>query len=341
MNPIDESKRIDTLDYLRGFALMGIILVNILPLLSVKSPDPHSLDAAYQRFLYLLVEGRFYTIFSFLFGVGFYLFISRANQKGKNTTVLFVRRMLALFIFGIIHVQFHPGEALTVYALCGLFILPFYNAPKTVNLVISLPLLIVFAIFSIKLFMTLPLMLLGIAAGQYRIFEGISLPLKKVTIFTVLMFLGSMIGLGYQFQHAPEVLWKGKIEETQRFLDIGIAIGPMVSGFYVGLLLILLRLSFVRRLLSPIKKYGRMALTNYILQTVFILLSGSLFRLFARISYIQSLYLCFVIYVVQFIITIIWIRYFKFGPLEWVWRMVTYREVLPLRGTIKDRQVNV
>jgi uncharacterized membrane protein YeiB len=184
-------------------------------------------------------------------------------------------------------------------------------------------------------------MLLGIAAGQYRIFEGNSLPLKKVIIFTVVLFLGSMIGLGYQFQQAPEVLWKGKIEETQRFLDIGIAIGPMVSGFYVGLLIILLRFSFVRELLSPLKKYGRMALTNYILQTVFILLSGSLFRLFARISYIQSLYLCFVIYVVQFIITIIWLRYFKFGPLEWVWRMVTYREVLPLIGTIKDRQVNV
>ena len=77
------NKRIDELDYIRGFALLGIILVNILALLNIKIPDPNTVDASYQRFLYLFVEGRFFSIFSFLFGVGFYIFISRAIAKGK------------------------------------------------------------------------------------------------------------------------------------------------------------------------------------------------------------------------------------------------------------------
>lgn len=124
------NKRIDELDYIRGFALLGIILVNILALLNIKIPDPSTVDASYQRFLYLFVEGRFFSIFSFLFGVGFYIFISRAIAKGKNGYVLFLRRLVALFIFGLIHQMFQPGEALALYAICGLIVLPFYKAKK-------------------------------------------------------------------------------------------------------------------------------------------------------------------------------------------------------------------
>ena len=83
------NKRIDELDYIRGFALLGIILVNILALLNIKIPDPSTVDASYQRFLYLFVEGRFFSIFSFLFGVGFYIFISRAIAKGKMAMFYF------------------------------------------------------------------------------------------------------------------------------------------------------------------------------------------------------------------------------------------------------------
>jgi uncharacterized membrane protein YeiB len=147
MNTKELTTRIDILDYLRGFALMGIILVNIIPLLSVTTPASRSLDASYLRFLYLFVEGRFYTIFTFLFGVGFYIFITRANAKGKNGYVLFLRRILALFIFGLVHVKFHPGEALTVYAVCGLIILPFYKANKVVNLIFGTVMLLVLSFF--------------------------------------------------------------------------------------------------------------------------------------------------------------------------------------------------
>jgi uncharacterized membrane protein YeiB len=329
MYPIEVNKRIELLDYLRGFALLGIILVNILALLSVKHPVPHSADAAYQRLLYVFVEGRFYTIFSFLFGVGFYIFISRANEKKRNGTVLFLRRMMVLFIFGIIHVLFHPGEALSVYAICGIIILPFYKAPKAVNLIFGLLMLVAMSIFSIKVFMPIPLMLLGIAAGQYQVFEGISLKTKKVAIFTIIMLVGSVIGLIYQLRYVPSGPFD--IHGEERFIKIGITIGPIVSSLYGGVLILLLHIPYVQKGLSPLKNYGRMALTNYVSQTVLILLAGNLFNLFNHITYVQSLYLCIGIYIIQLIFSAIWLRFFRFGPLEWVWRMVTYMEVLPLK----------
>ena len=327
-------RRIDTLDYLRGFALLGIILVNVIPLLGVTQPAPNSTDAAYLRFLYLFVEGRFYTIFTFLFGVGFYMFITRANEKGKNGFILFLRRILVMFLIGLVHVKFHPGEALTVYAVCGAILLPFYKANRVVNLVFGILMLVVFSLFSYKLIMVVPLMLLGICAGQFRLFERMSQHVRKVAIFTGIMFVLSVIGLIYQYQYAPFVFGQASetanIIDSQRFLSIGITIGPFISACYVGLLLMLLQFPMARKVLAPLKYYGRMALTNYLSQTVFILLAGRLFNLYNDITYIQSLYLCLFILFIQLLFSLIWLRYFKFGPVEWIWRMLTYFKKLPI-----------
>ena len=339
MRPTEGNKRLDILDYLRGFALLGIILVNILPLLAVKEPGFGTADASYQRFLFLFVEGRFYTLFSFLFGVGFYLFISRANAKGKNGYVLFLRRIAALFILGWFHVKFHPGEALTVYAVTGLLLLVFYKVKKEINLVIGLILLIVLSIMAFKLFMVVPLMLLGIAAGQYQLFDGVEKKINKVSIFTGLLLVVGIAGLVYQYQYAPSSpfdLNNGVDEATYMFLSIGIMIGPLITAVYVGVLILLLRLPLIQKLLSPLKSYGRMALTNYICQTVFIYLAGYLFNLFGSLTYLQSLLVCLTIYIIQLIFSVIWLRFFQFGPLEWIWRIVTYLEVPPMRKVIKE-----
>jgi uncharacterized membrane protein YeiB len=113
------NNRIDILDYLRGFALIGILLVNAPFLLKMDSPSPNSIDASYQRFLYLFVEGRFFTIFTFLFGIGFYIFITRAKAKNYNAYLLFIRRLVVLLAIGCIHIMFNPDEALAAYAVLG------------------------------------------------------------------------------------------------------------------------------------------------------------------------------------------------------------------------------
>ncbi|MFH7819754.1 DUF418 domain-containing protein [Neobacillus thermocopriae] len=325
---MDYSHRIEELDYLRGFALLGIVLVNILPLLELGMPKAGSLDAAYWRFLYLFVEGRFYTIFTFLFGVGFSIFMTRANQKGMNGGVLFLRRIVALFLFGLVHVKFHPGEALTVYAVCGLLLLPFYKVNKLMNLFLGLLMFIIFSVFSFKLFMVIPIMLLGISAGQFRLFEKLFEKKKGIAVFTGIMFVLSIAGLLYQYQYAPFIIEDRLYME---FVRIGIIIGPIVSAFYVGVLVLLLQYRFIQKWLSPLKSYGRMALTNYMMQTVIILVVGNQLHLIGNISCIHSFLICLIIYVIQLSFSVLWLRYYHYGPLEWIWRVITYLQIPPLR----------
>ena len=335
MSAIGENERIDMLDYLRGFALLGIILVNIGPLLAANPPAPDTADAAYWRFLYLFIEGRFYPIFTFLFGVGLYLFINRAYSKGKKGQVLFVRRLIVLFIVGMVHMQFHPGEALTLYAASGFILLPFYKVTRGVNLLFGVAMLVVLGLFAAKVFMVIPLMLLGIAAGQYRVFERISHHLKALTVFTVTMLAISLGGLIFQYQSAPFAIGTAADQansvQAQPFISIGITIGPVVSAFYVGCIIMLIQIPFFRKLLVPLKKYGRMAFTNYLLQTVFLLLAGKVLHLHSHINYLQTLYVCLAIYVIQLISSTLWLHYYKFGPLEWVWRALTYLELPSMR----------
>ncbi|KAB2461083.1 DUF418 domain-containing protein [Bacillus cereus] len=333
------NKRIDELDYIRGFALLGIILVNILALLNIKIPDPNTVDASYQRFLYLFVEGRFFSIFSFLFGVGFYIFISRAIAKGKNGYVLFLRRLVALFIFGLIHHMFQPGEALALYAICGLIVLPFYKAKKEVNLVLGLILTIAFSVMGVKELLPLGLILLGLATGQYRVFENLVQNIKKVAIFTGIMFVLSVIAVWYQYGHVPAEPFinmvleneDGTMNAASQFLKIGVTVGPIISAFYVGALILLLQLKPVQTLLAPLKYYGRMALTNYIGQTAMILIAGSVFNFAENLTYMQTLYVCIAIYAIQIVFSVIWMKIFKMGPLEWIWRVITYWTVTPLK----------
>ena len=335
MQPIERNNRIDTLDYIRGFALVGIILVNILALLSVKIPVKDTFGQSYQRFLMLFVEGRFFTIFSFLFGVGFYLFISRARAKEKNGVVLFVRRMGALLLMGIVHMAFNPGDALAIYAVFGLLILPFHKMKKEINLIIGILLLLTMSFMSLKILIPLPLILLGYTVGQYRVFENLHTKVHKVSIFTIVMFVLGTIGLMIQYRHVPPgpfypIIDGGTsdpmIEQANQFMKIGVMIGPAVSAFYVGVLMLLIQQPVMQKVLSPLRYYGQMALTNYLMQTGMILLAGHLFNLFDRLTYIQSLFLCLGICLFQIIFSKIWSQFFLCGPMEWIWRMWTYFE---------------
>ncbi|MDM5233823.1 DUF418 domain-containing protein [Lysinibacillus pakistanensis] len=333
MQPIDLNKRIDTLDYLRGFALLGIILVNIPGLLWIEAPK-RPIDIAYHHILMLFVEGKFFTIFSFLFGVGFYIFIARAYAKNEKAFLLFIRRIILLFLIGLVHAFFHPGEALTVYAIFGLLALPFYKVRKEINLTIGLILLAITAYYGIKIAMPLPLILLGLAAGQYRIFENLNVKRKKIIVFTIMMFFISIGGWLYQWNYVPSSLidfnslteeeFAEHITNIEQFSLIGLQFSPFVSAFYVGLIILLLQLPFFKFVLSPLKGYGRMALTNYLGQTALILFVGHAFQLIGNISYIQSLWICLGIYIIQLLFSRLWLKFFQFGPFEWLWRMGTY-----------------
>ena len=188
--------------------------------------------------------------------------------------------------------------------------------------------------------MVVPVMLLGIAAGQYRIFERLEEKKQSILRFTAAALLISIAGLMYQYHYVPPgpfgIFAGGVDENTYMFLSIGIMVGPVITALYAGILLLLLQHRMFQKVLSPLKSYGRMALTNYIFQTVFIYIAGNSFQLYGQISYLQSLIVCVIIYLIQLVFSVIWLRFFRFGPLEWLWRSITYLQVQPMRKQVKD-----
>ncbi|MGM0846629.1 MAG: DUF418 domain-containing protein [Bacillota bacterium] len=135
-SPVLGKERIVSIDIIRGFALFGIFLVNMPAfhsadfLRSINAVEAEYSGADYwlDLFFALFIDMKFFTIFSFLFGLGFYIFMSRAEEKGLNVTRLYLRRILGLFLFGAAHlILLWFGDILHTYALTGLLLLAFYK----------------------------------------------------------------------------------------------------------------------------------------------------------------------------------------------------------------------
>ncbi|OPA73923.1 hypothetical protein BVG16_26135 [Paenibacillus selenitireducens] len=329
------NQRIDTLDYLRGFALMGIVLVNILALLQVPEAEAGTANRTMEMFLQLFVEARFFAIFSFLFGVGFYIFISRAKVKGVNSLFLFIRRLVALLVVGYFHKQFQPGEALFLYAIVGFILIPFYRLKSRTNVILACILMVPLCVIAGKAGMILPMFLLGLAMGQYGVFEQIDVWMSKIKRVQWTACVLGIVGLAGQYLLMGDTMMlaiddttpESVVRQLTYYSLLEVYVGAILSVCYVTTLMRLLQIKFVQRILCPLKYYGRMALTNYIGQTVIILGLGHVLNLFGRVTPIQTTLLCIGIYAVQMLFSWMWLRYFRMGPLEWIWRICTYLQV--------------
>lgn len=317
-------KRIDTLDYLRGFALVGIIFINIYQMVPCVPVPPEygfwsRLDQGLLTFVNDAVYGRFYTIFSFLFGLGFYLFVSRARAKGEKANVLFVRRLLVLLAFGLVHHQFQPGEALLIYALLGFLLLPLYRLKPGVNLSIGV-LLLLSACWLGPIGISLGMFLFGLWAGQNKIFEDVRQHKKRWIVAMILSLV--LIPLG---------LWaESRLVDATGLVDIAMVAGGLPEDvLYVTTLTLLLELPFMKLWLMPLNRLGRMALTNYIMQTVLILTMDAVLNLSGQAYYLILAMIAIEILVIQAIFCTLWLSRFPMGPLEWVWRIGTYGKIPP------------
>ena len=135
--PVDQSERILALDVVRGFALFGIFLMNIewfnRPIAEMSlglPPLPAGADWWASRLIYVLVQGKFWTIFSLLFGMGFAVMLARARLAGRSFLRLYLRRIAALAAFGAAHFIFlYGGDILFSYALAaaGLLVILYGN----------------------------------------------------------------------------------------------------------------------------------------------------------------------------------------------------------------------
>ena len=395
-NPIEFNKRIFEIDGIRGFALLGILMMNIMSFAGPDIDDSFSgtRSEIYTGFwnelsLFLIntfVTANFYTMFSFLFGLGFYIFLSRAEKKKQSTSVLFLRRIGLLLIFGLLHgILLWYGDILWTYAITGLFLLLFYKFKPKVNLIIAVSLLVIMTImiilsvaaaymmemynsgtgletegFVFSLHMTetilngsygdlvsmnaiilglsaagaifvipnvLAMFLLGLYAGQKGYFNNLRKSLgllKKVAVIGIGIGLPVKIFTGYltTYQSHDDVF----VQLAQLSSTIG---GPLMSlGYIAALALILLKLPKLVSLLQPV---GQMALTNYIGQTVIMLVIFYVFGLFNSVNAVWFIPIALGVFILQLLLSHFWMKYFSYGPLEWLWRSFTYFKIMPLR----------
>ena len=145
--PTRAKDRVVFLDVLRGFALVGILFANILswsgikflPFEDIMELGNVDTDKALYQYLKFFVDTKFYTLFSLLFGVGFYLQISK-NLDNPFFPRLYLRRLSFLFLIGICHALVWSGDILTLYALMGMILLALRKIPVQKALAVGLSL---------------------------------------------------------------------------------------------------------------------------------------------------------------------------------------------------------
>ncbi|MEM9001067.1 MAG: DUF418 domain-containing protein [Bacteroidota bacterium] len=129
------SKRIEIIDALRGFSLAGIVIVHLVEnYISAALPESFNnavhvgvADYIVDGIIVFLLRGKFFALFSFLFGLSFFIQMDNANKKGRYFGSRFVWRLLLLMAIGFLHSLFYRGDILTVYAMLGIFLVPFYR----------------------------------------------------------------------------------------------------------------------------------------------------------------------------------------------------------------------
>ncbi|TDQ40388.1 DUF418 domain-containing protein [Aureibacillus halotolerans] len=388
--PTVRGDRIVELDIIRGVALLGILLAN-MPLFSYPYPYFELLHVSlwndsWNRFIMLFlnvaVVNKFITIFSFLFGLGFIIFMERLKLRGERPVVRYVRRLLFLMLLGVLHSTYiWYGDILLIYSVFGFILLLFRNRSPKVLLNCGVALLLVSALllalqtfaFDNRLAIELaPAEQLEQAADQsitvYQTGSFAEMINQRSTdsdIISVSMFYTAILSLGMFFigayagkrgyfreldKHRQTVksawIWsaaiglpflaiqfalKYTIDSTHTGLNLAqvpalLIASPAIAIFYITSLLLLLRTALGQRVLAPFAAVGRMALTNYLLQSIIcITIFYSFgFGLFAQVSPWYGLLLAIAIYGLQLVLSNLWLKRYPFGPLEWLWRTATY-----------------
>ena len=389
------SKRIELLDVYRGFAILGIFVVNIVIMNSTFLNQDEfakqwtsNVDIAVQKVLQLFFYTKFFPIFSLLFGLGISMQAMKLSEKGKLSKAFFFRRMFFLFVFGVLHIVFlWSGDVLNMYALLGLLtvffisksnrlilglsvfflLFPFYDflfeqlfmllgydpeiflkeyTGESVNQIITngtylegiqlrileyfsnLPMLIGFlAPIALSMF------LLGMYLGKNKIYESLDvfiLKIKKpVLIVTV---LSNVYRILFLYVIVKLDVYKIAIAR-QLFIKLMVVSDVIMGLFYLWIIGWLWYNTSIKSIFKPLKYVGKMALTNYIMQSFIglILFSSIGFGLYETMSPFQTFIAAISVFIFQVIVSKVWLTYFQFGPLEWLWRCLTYKKLFKMK----------
>lgn len=398
--PVRKKERFAILDILRGFALVGIAVANFpeFALFTFLKPDavaamPTAGADRWVRFLqYVFVDGKFYTIFSLLFGIGFSIIISNAMRRGASGFRIFYRRMAILLGFGFVHLMFiWSGDILMLYALMGMLMPLFRNCSDRTLLswaavLLFVPVIIDFAcefagvslsagvvrlqqhycakygitddnfaywlrdadsyggVFQFlvqgalvrvqefvdgnRYFKVMGLFLIGFCIGRRRMYAH---TVMRRRMLRRVALTGCCAGLPLSVVYAWSAVnghpWGNAAHSLLYFVSV------YIVGFaYVAAICLVYNRHPRARVFSLFSAPGRMALTNYIGQSVWgmAIYYGIGLGLGASMGLSLVVPVAVGVWLVEALSSLLWLRFFNFGPLEWIWRMLTYGRRFPL-----------
>ena len=395
--PATAAERILFIDVLRGMALFGILAANMRGFNApasvygdIKVLFHGTADMIAQGFIDIFIQGKFVTLFSFLFGLGFALQLSRAEARGANFMSFYPRRIIALGIFGLIHgILIWWGDVLTAYAIAASLLLLMRTKSQKIVLrwafiVMAIPAVVITGFF---------------IAGRLGHGPAAQPPkppnMEKINSIIAIYSHGTIpqmlhqnwenwkselpaIGFGfYAFCLFLLGLWvfrAGIIENLGRYkpvlkrvalwcIPIGLALNtfvtlvnlrpasqkPALLGYVANILLmpsahllsagyaaglaVLFQNEAWRRWLTPFAAVGRMALTNYLTESILCTLFFYNYTtgLYGRVGPAIDLIPTVVLYGAQIMFSNWWLARFRFGPMEWLWRGMTYGKFPSMR----------
>lgn len=411
VGPASPSERYLSLDALRGFALFGILAVNIqafamiFPALGNPTAygDLSGLNYWVAMLTYVLASMKFITLFSLLFGAGVLLMTRNIERKGGKSTGIHYRRMLWLILIGLLHAYvLWYGDILVSYGLCGLLVFVFRKMSPRKLLIIGLIGICVASLIFVVLDWSIPywpeemVKMSGemlhpgeeTISGEINIYRGGWLEQMDHRVPTALSFQTSVFLLMVFWRTVGVMLigmallkWgiltggRGTVYEGRfdfkklyrNFLIIGTGAGLalviagwfghfrhnwsfeysmfqgqqfnywgslFLAGAYIGGAMLIYesgKLSFLTRRLAAV---GRMAFTNYLMHSVICttLFYGHGFGLFAKVDRTGQILIVILIFAFQMWLSPLWLKHFRFGPMEWVWRSLTYRKLQPMKN---------
>lgn len=390
--------RIDVLDVLRGFALLGIFLMNIeyfnRSLLEQGAGIPAGtvgMDYIFARGTEIFVTGKFWILFSLLFGMGFVVMETQAVLDGRPFFKMYLRRIAALMMFGLLHIGLlWPGDILHSYALVAFIMLWLPVLSSRVSFWLGTGMYLMICLLALLgslvlgfipasehesmltaateksalakqaaavyasgdfwqvahqrwqdffyMLGTEPIILvaaLGIflmGAGIMRSGRLLDLPAHRNYFFKMMLLCAclaaSIVLFASQFHGHPGTSSKGLMEQALMMLG-----SLPFSLFYLAAIAYCMSFTSGIKYLSVLAPAGKMALTNYLMQSlissgVFFGYGLGMWGQWGRASLVLFVVLVFV---VQVIISHMWLRYFRYGPMEWLWRALTYWTLPPMR----------
>lgn len=403
--PLQGRGRIGLLDALRGLALAGIFVVNIewftRPWQEFGNGMAQGLagaDLAAAWFVHVFVAGKFWVLFSLLFGMGFAVMMERARASGRATPI-YLRRLAVLFAIGIAHaLLLWVGDILHAYAIAGLVLLALRDAAPRVQLGIGLALYLglhVLSLLAAAALLVVPPEAMGLgadaAAESARAgadaaaiyagggFAGVTAQRLDDFLFLAPNLVGVVPMALAVFLVGSWLLRSGRIADVagnrgffRRMAVLGLSLGlgltlwgawlatgsaagtydarwvlaaslhglgalPMTLGGVAALALAWTSPAG-SRLLGILAPAGRMALTNYLLQSLVasLVFYGYGLAMWGRIGHAGLLLLALAVFALQVAASRWWLARYRFGPLEWAWRWATYGSRPPMRIPAPD-----